>query len=97
MTSMAAAEDLTPIERLHLRETLQELWRLQVRQITLLSLAMYDDLDAAEPTAVPRAAGRTLDQELTEAREVLARLEDAMNRLDEGSVHPALTMLTEGG
>ncbi|MGN6475156.1 MAG: hypothetical protein ACTHK4_16105 [Mycobacteriales bacterium] len=84
MTPTAVATDLTPVERLQLREKLQDLWRLQVRQITLLSLAMYDDLDAEEPTPVRRQAGATTEEALAEARQVLVDLEDAMRRLDEG-------------
>jgi RNA polymerase-binding transcription factor DksA len=86
MAQTILANDLVPLERLHLREVLQELWRLQVRQITLLSLAMYDDLDAEEPVAA--AGQRTVtshDDALALARTGLEQLEAAMRQLDDGS------------
>lgn len=86
MAPTVAPDELTPLARLQLREALQDLWRDQVRRITLLSLSMYDDLDAAEPTALtaPGATPGAVDAALAEARALLAELEAAMRRLDEG-------------
>lgn len=80
------SRQLTPLERLQLRDALQDRWREQVRQITLLSLARYDreDPDASAPLATP-ARGTSLDAALDRARARLAGLEQAMHRLDDRS------------
>ncbi|HVV77627.1 MAG TPA: hypothetical protein VHC43_16525 [Mycobacteriales bacterium] len=85
--TIPVADELVPLERLYLREALQDRWRQQVRRITLLSLAMYDDPDAAEPTAEGADAGsRTeVEADLSAARELLTEIEAAMLRLDDGS------------
>lgn len=85
MTANVLAVELTSLQRLSLRETLQDHWREQVRRITLLSMAMYDDLDAAEPTLVMGAGVDTVEAALVDARRQLAGLEAAMHRLDDGS------------
>jgi hypothetical protein len=77
-------EGLSPLERLHLRDLLQDLWRVQVRRITLLSLEMYDELEAEDPAlGVTAAIPGQVDVALAEARAVLTDLESAMHRLDE--------------
>jgi hypothetical protein len=87
MTQTILESELTPLQRLHLREVLQDLWRVQVRQITLLSLARYDDLETEDATAGMAGGGGSVqfDQPLAQARETLERLESAMRRLDDGS------------
>lgn len=87
MRSITTADELTPLQRLDLRETLQDLWRDQVRRITLLSLAMYDDYDAAEPLPLPIAdtSPEGVERSLTAARESLRQLEAALRRLDDGT------------
>lgn len=77
-------DELTPLERLRLRDVLQDLWRVQVRRITLLSLEMYDELEVEEPTFVAAAGPGQVDLALAEAREVLVDLEHAMDQLDDG-------------
>jgi RNA polymerase-binding transcription factor DksA len=86
--TVTMAEQLAPLERLHLREALQDHWRDEVRRITLLSLEMYDDLDAEEPIHVLDAeAGRDIPttDALEAARRRLTDLERALHRLDDGS------------
>jgi len=80
-------QQLTPLERLQLRDALQDRWREQVRQITLLSLARYDFEDAEQ---VSLAAGAlteesSLDWSIARARARLEDLEKAMRRLDDRS------------
>lgn len=74
---------LTPLERLQLRETLQDRWRDQVRLITELSVDLHtmldDDDDESEfDTAAVAVA-------LSEARLRLTEIEQAMRRLDDRS------------
>lgn len=85
MALNTTVEELTPLERLRIRESLQDRWRDQVRRITLLSLELYDDLDAEEPTALDAVGDRpvSIEAALADARGRLAGLEDAMLRLDE--------------
>lgn len=87
MTHTTIDEALAPLEQLHLRDVLQELWRLQVRRITLLSLAMYDELDAEDRDVIDGQAATcaAVEDPLTEARQALTALEDGMRRLDDGS------------
>jgi RNA polymerase-binding transcription factor DksA len=87
MRSNVISQSLSPLERLRLRETMQDLWRDQVRRITLLSLAMHDDPDAEEPTPLVAESGdpAAIEAALGEARELLDHLEVAMHRLDAGS------------
>ena len=66
-------QQLTPLERLQLRDALQDRWRDQVRQITLLSLARYD------------REGSSFDSSIDGARARLEDLEQAMHRLDNRS------------
>jgi RNA polymerase-binding transcription factor DksA len=79
-------QQLTPLERLQLRDALQDRWREQVRQITLLSLARYDREEsyASAPLATP-AQGPSLDAAIDRARVRLDALEQAMRRLDNRS------------
>jgi len=80
------AQPLTPLERLQIRDALQDRWRDQVRAITLLSLARYDrdDTGASAPLEAP-GPGTTLDAALDRARARLESLEQAMRRLDNRS------------
>jgi RNA polymerase-binding transcription factor DksA len=86
MTSGVRTESLTPLERLQLRDALQDRWREQVRQITLLSLAWYD-ADGADPATSAAAPidSSALEWAIRRARERLEGLEQAMRRLDEGN------------
>jgi RNA polymerase-binding transcription factor DksA len=80
------AQPLTPLERLQVRDALQDRWREQVRQITLLSLARYerDDPDGSAPVATP-TQGPSLDASIDRARARLEALEQALRRLDNRS------------
>jgi RNA polymerase-binding transcription factor DksA len=84
MTQTLAAEELTALERLHLRSALQDAWQHQVRQVTLLALAMYDDPDAEEPTPSGTGAPQDVEHALQAARDRLDQLEAAMRGLDDG-------------
>lgn len=88
MSATLLADPLAPLERLRLRQTLQDLWRDQARRITLLSLAMDDDPDAEEPTPLLSAETdpAATQAALAAARARLLDLEAAMRRLDEHSV-----------
>lgn len=79
--------ELAPLERLRIRESLQDQWRDQVRRITLLSLGMRDDPDAEEPAPIDTVDGvpGKIEEALAEARRELVHLEVAMARLDCGS------------
>ena len=87
MASDVREEQVTPLQRLHLRDVLQDQWREQVRQITVLSLARYDrdDPDRASSPAVALTAASSLDRSITRARARLEGLEQAMRRLDDRS------------
>jgi len=76
-------QPLTPLERLQVRDALQDRWREQVRQITLLSLARYerDDPNGSAPFATS-GQGTSLDAAIDRARARLEVLEQAMCRLD---------------
>lgn len=87
MGSDVRAQQVTPLQRLHLRDLLQDRWREQVRQITVLSLARYDrpDPDRASSPAIPLTEGSSLDRSINRARARLEDLEQAMRRLDDRS------------
>jgi RNA polymerase-binding transcription factor DksA len=75
---------LTPLERLQLRETLQDRWRDQVRLITELSVDLHtvlgnDDDDESDIDAAAVAVA------VSHARLRLGEIEQAMRRLDERS------------
>jgi len=77
------AQPLTPLERLQVRDVLQDRWREQIQQITLLSLARYerDDPGGSAPPETP-AQGTSLDAAIDRARARLEEFEQAMRRLD---------------
>ncbi|HVY08825.1 MAG TPA: hypothetical protein VHB18_01595 [Mycobacteriales bacterium] len=87
MTQALAGDELTALERLQIRSALQDGWQYQVRQVTLLALAMYDDPDAEEPATSTPGAGspQNVEDALQTARERLEQLEAAMRGLDDGS------------
>lgn len=80
-------EGLTPLERIELRDLLQDRWRDQVRLITLLSLARYDvmDADAANPSGTHLLDATSLELAVERARSKLESVELAMRCLDDGS------------
>lgn len=81
------AQQLTPLQRLQVRDALQDRWREQVRQITVLTLARYDR-DDADGSAIPSGvapASRSLESSILRARARLEELEQAMRRLDDRS------------
>lgn len=80
MSGDLGAETLTPLQRLQLRDALQDLWRDQVHLITLLSLANNDDPGAADETAA--ATAMRAGTALAAARRRLDEIEQAMHRLD---------------
>src|SRR3954447_7225351 len=74
---------LTPLERLQLREALQDRWREQVRRITELSVDLHSALDDADDeTCIDTAAVAVA---LSDARLRLVEIEQAMRRLDDRS------------
>jgi RNA polymerase-binding transcription factor DksA len=76
------SEELTPLERLRLRDLLQDSWRDEVRRITELSLELHTALDpAADCDVVPESVAAAL----SEARLRLGEIERAMSRLDDRS------------
>jgi hypothetical protein len=84
MDSNVHTRPLTTLERMDVREALQDRWREQMRLITLLTL----QLEVAESEA--GSAGTWLDTTATElaihrARVRLASIEQAMRRLDGGT------------
>ena len=74
---------LTPLERLQLREALQDRWRDHVRRITELSVDLHTALDDADDLCdLDPAAVAVL---LSDARLRLVEVEEAMRRLDDRS------------
>jgi len=84
MDHQTHAQPLTPLERLQVRDALQDRWREQVRQITLLLLARYDrdELTAGSGRLAQPAHATSLDAGIDRARARLEGLEQAMRRLD---------------
>ena len=72
----------TPLERLQLRENLQDLWREHVRRITELSIDLHTALDAADDNDIDAAV---VGAALSDARLRLVETEQAMRRLDDRS------------
>jgi len=73
---------LTPLERLQLRDALQDRWRDQVRRITELSIALHGGLDGDDEQDVDAAA---VAVSISDARLSLAAIERAMRGLDDRS------------
>jgi len=80
-------KQLTPLERLQLRDALQDRWSEQVRHITLLSLARYgrEDADRVALAIGTLTEVSSLDRSIERARARLEELEQAMRRLDDRS------------
>src|SRR3954453_16768068 len=72
---------LTPLERLQLREALQDRWREQVRRITELSVDLHSALDDADEDE-PWIASVAVAFALSDARLRMVEIEQAMRRLD---------------
>lgn len=87
MTRDVRVGQLTPLQRLQLRDSLQDRWREQVRQITLLGLARHDHDDRGDVRSPIGASTdvRALDAAIHRARGRLENLEQAMRRLDDRS------------
>jgi hypothetical protein len=84
MDGSAQAELLTPLERIELRESLQDRWRGQMRLITLLSLhrdVAEREAGSPDPWLDASAAERAIHR----ARLRLASIESAMRRLDDNT------------
>jgi len=81
MTDRDRSHQLSPLDRLHLREQLQDRWRDEVRRITELSVDLHTafDGDVLRPDAVGLA------EAITRSRLHLVDIEDAMHRLDDRS------------
>jgi DnaK suppressor protein len=73
---------LAPLERLRLREELQDRWRDQVRRITELSLDLHSAFERDEDRNIDPAAVAIA---LSESRLRLGDIEEAMRRLDDHS------------
>src|SRR4051794_34133320 len=79
---------LTPLERLQLREALQDHWREQVRRITQLSVDLHSALDDdgdGDGDGEPCIDTAAVAVALSDARLRLAEIEQAMRRLDDRS------------
>lgn len=86
-------EDLTPTERLKLRDLLQDRWRDHAQLITLLTLARYEVVDA-DSAAWSRSSLLdlpALETAIDRARARRELVERAMRRLDDGSYGGCLT------
>jgi len=79
---MDARVTLTPMERLQLREALQDRWREEVRRITELSVDLHGVFDDRNDVPLDTAA---IAAALCDARLRLAEIEQAMRRLDDRS------------
>lgn len=77
-TTLAPAHSLEPLERLRLRDQLQDLWRTNVEQITALAVRFHDEESDDEPSQQADAVA----QRLGHSRLNLTELEAAMRRLD---------------
>ena len=75
---------LTPLERLQLREALQDRWREQVRRITELSVDLHSALDD-DGDGEPCIDSAAVAVALSDARLRLVEIEQAMRRLDDRS------------
>jgi hypothetical protein len=75
---------LTPLERLDLRDSLQDQWRDQVRRITELSIELHTALGEDRENGFNRSA--SISFAIGEARMRLTEIEDEMRRLDVGGV-----------
>lgn len=74
---MATASPLSPLERLHLREQLQDLWREQLEIVTVVDYRVgtrQADAAGVEPDELAR--------QRTTARRLLVEVEAAMHRMD---------------
>lgn len=76
------AEGLTPLERIELRETLQDQWRDQMRLITLLSLH-YNVAESEAGSPDPWLDATATEMALRRVRLRLASIEQAMRSLDD--------------
>jgi RNA polymerase-binding transcription factor DksA len=65
---------LTPLERLQLRDRLQELWREQVETLSTAAVRAH--------TASPEPGSESVARQLSTARIKLTELEAAMHRMD---------------
>jgi DnaK suppressor protein len=72
----------TPLQRLQLREALQDRWRDHVRQITELSVQLHAALGGQVDDAIDAAAVAVA---ISDARLRLAETERALRRLDDRS------------
>lgn len=84
MNRTVSTESLTPLERLELRESLQDRWREQRRLITLLTL-QYDVTTAEGGAPASSLDTSALELAIHRARTRLASIEAAMRRLDDGT------------
>ena len=80
MTDIETPIGLTPLQRLQLRDCLQDDWREQVQRITELSVAMHGLLDNGSMEDRSEAAAVAVS--LSEARSRLVEIEDSMRHLD---------------
>lgn len=83
---------LTPLERLQVREALQDHWREQVYRITDLSLSLHTSPDRDDDRDVDLVAVATA---LGGARLKLSEIEAAMRRLDDRSYGTCLACFSQ--
>lgn len=76
-------EALSPLQRLHLRDALQDMWRDQVCRITELSVELHDALRDVYASGTARLLPRPVTAAVVEARFRLTEIERAMQRLDD--------------
>ena len=74
------AQSLEPIQRLRVRDQLQDLWRTYVEQITMLAVRFHSAESEADLPEEPALIARSLSH----ARLALTEVEAAMRRLDIG-------------
>jgi RNA polymerase-binding transcription factor DksA len=83
--SPSAPSPLTPLERLDLRDSLQDRWRDVVMQITELSVLLHTALDGTDDTGDADEAIDAVEiaTALSTTRLRLVEIEQAMQRLDD--------------
>jgi len=78
------AQALTSLERIELREALQDRWRAHMRLFTLLSLH-YDVAESEAGSPDPWLDATATELAMRRSRLRLASIEQAMRRLDDGT------------
>lgn len=83
MSEHTVSTSLSPLERLQLRDSLQDRWRDQVERITELSVDLHTALDDQRDVTVELVDTTAIATALSAARLRLVEIEQAMQRLDD--------------